>query len=90
MTTYENLKDKPKRFLALTGYTLEQEFLALLPHFSKCFLEFVETHTLDGSRRKKRKYTCYKNGCLPSFEDKFSFDLTQEVFGMAQPVAING
>ena len=44
MTTYENLKDKPKRFLALTGYTLE-EFLALLPHFSKCFLEFVETHT---------------------------------------------
>ena len=43
MTTYENLKDKPKRFLALTGYTLE-EFLALLPHFSKCFLEFVETH----------------------------------------------
>ena len=24
MTTYENLKDKPKRFLALTGYTLEE------------------------------------------------------------------
>ena len=45
MTTYENLKDKPKRFLALTGYTLE-EFLALLPHFSKCFLEFVETHLM--------------------------------------------
>ena len=26
MTTYENLKDKPKRFLALTGYTLEEFF----------------------------------------------------------------
>ena len=33
MTRYENLKDKPKRFLSLTGYTLE-EFAALLPHFS--------------------------------------------------------
>ena len=77
--TYENLKDKPKRFLALTGYTLE-EFLALLPHFSN------ETHTLDGSRRKKRKYTCYKNGCLPSFEDAMTQDVG-ELFGMAQPVA---
>ena len=98
MMTYENLKDKPKRFLALTGYTLE-EFLALLPHFSKCFLEFVEIHTLEGNhRRKKRKYTCYKNGCLPSFEDKLVFiliylrqamtqDVLGELFGMAQPVA---
>ena len=36
MTNYDNLKDKPNRFLSLTGYTLE-EFLALLPYFSTVF-----------------------------------------------------
>ena len=36
MTRYETLKHKPKRFLSLTGYTLE-EFSALLPSFSKRF-----------------------------------------------------
>ena len=33
MTRYETLKNKPKRFLSLTGYTLE-EFSALAPYFS--------------------------------------------------------
>ena len=51
MTSYQDLKDKPKRFHSLTGYTPE-EFSAIAPTFSKCFLEFVETNTLDGERRK--------------------------------------
>ena len=42
MTRYENLKDKPKRFLSLTGY-MPEEFSALVPYFSDRFLEFVET-----------------------------------------------
>ena len=46
MTSYETLKDKPKRFKSLTGYTLK-EFSALLPFFSGRFLAFVETHTLE-------------------------------------------
>lgn len=97
MTRYETLKDKPKRFLSLTGYTLE-EFSALLPSFSKRFLEFVETQTLDGKRRKKRRYTLYKNSCLPTQEDQLLFiliylrkamtqDVLGELFGMSQPVA---
>ena len=97
MTRYETLKDKPKRFLSLTGYTLE-EFLALLPSFSKRFLEFVETQTLDGKRRKKRRYTLYKNSCLPTHEDQLLFiliylrkamtqDVLGELFGMSQPIA---
>ena len=97
MTRYETLKDRPKRFLSLTGYTLE-EFSALLPSFSKRFLEFVETQTLDGKHRKKRRYTLYKNSCLPTHEDQLLFILiylrkamTQnvlgELFGMSQPVA---
>lgn len=97
MTRYETLKDKPKRFLSLTGYTLE-EFLALLPSFSKRFLEFVETQTLDGKHRKKRRYTLYKNSCLPTHEDQLLFiliylrkamtqDVLGELFGMSQPLA---
>ena len=97
MTRYEKVKNKPKRFLSLTGYTLE-EFSALLPYFSKRFLEFVETQTLEGKHRKKRRYTTYKNSCLPSFEDKLFFillylrqamtqDVLGELFDMSQPVA---
>ena len=97
MTHYETLKHKPKRFLALTGQTLE-EFSALLPSVSKRFLACFETQTLDGKPRKKRRYTSYQNSCLPSFEEKLLFILlylrqamTQEVLGelfeMSQPLA---
>ena len=34
MTSYQDLKDKPKRFHSLTGYTPE-EFSAIAPTFSK-------------------------------------------------------
>jgi hypothetical protein len=97
MTNYHNLKDKPKRVLALTGYTLE-EFLALRPYFSNSFFAFVETNTLEGKPRKKRKYTTYSNSCLPTVEDKLLFiliylrkamtqDVLGELFGISQPVA---
>ena len=97
MTRYETLKTKPKKFLSLTGYTLE-EFAALVPYFSKRFLEFVETNTLNGKPRRKRKYTPYRNSCLLSLEDKLLFiliylrkamtqDVLGELFGMDQPVA---
>ena len=97
MTRYETLKTKPKRLLSLTGYTLE-EFSALLPYFSKRFLASVETKTLEGKPRKKRRYTHYKNSCLPNFEDKLLFilmylrkamtqDVLAELFGTSQPVA---
>ena len=96
MTRYETLKHKPKRFLSLTGYTLE-EFSALVPYFSKRFLASVETKTLEGKHRKKRRYTQYKNSCLPSLEDKLLFiliylrkamtqDVLGELFGTSQPV----
>ena len=97
MTRYENLKDKPKRFLSLTGY-MPEEFSALVPYFSDRFLEFVETKTLTGGTRKKRKYSSYKNSCLPTLEDKLLFiliylrqatteDVLGELFDMSQPVA---
>jgi hypothetical protein len=58
MTSFEELKDKPKRFLALTGYKPE-EFSELFRCFSKCFLEFVQTHTLHNFRLNFRPW-CYE------------------------------
>ena len=97
MIRYEVLKDKPKQLLSLTGFTAE-EFSALLPSFSKRFLELVKTKTLEGKDRKNRQYTPYKNSCLPNPEDMLLFILmclrkamTQDVLGaifsMAQRVA---
>ncbi len=65
MTSYQTLKDKPKRFLALTGYTPE-EFSKLSSCFSECFLEYVQTHTLEGKRRKKRR--CQRRFSLIFFD----------------------
>ena len=97
MTSYQDLKDKPKRFQSLTGHTLK-EFSTLVPYFSKCFLEFVQTNTLDGEPRKKRKYTSYNNSFIPSIEDKLLFiliylrkavtqDVLGQLFGVSQLVA---
>lgn len=97
MTCYQTLKDKPKRFQALTGFTPE-EFSNLSPCFTKCFLEYVQTHTLDGKQRKKRRYTSYKNSCFDTHEDMLLFiliylrkamtqDVLGELFNMSQPLA---
>ncbi len=94
---FEDIKDKADTLLSLTGYTLE-EFTKLLPHFSKCFLAYMETHTLDGKPRIKRRYKPYKNSCFASHEDMLLFILIYlheapkqvlfgTLFGMAQPLA---
>ena len=96
MTNFQDLRDKPGAFLSLTGYTLE-EFTALLPHFSRCFLDYMRSHTLDGKPRKNRRYKPYKNSCFASQEDMLLFiliflrDAPKQVllgalFGMAQPL----
>ena len=69
MTRYENLKDQPKNFLSLTGYTVEK-FSALLRYFSQRFFAYVKTHTLEGKPSKKRKYTTYPNSYLLTVENK--------------------
>ena len=64
MTRYETLKTKPKRFLSLTGYTLE-EFSALLPYFPSDFWHPSKQRRL---RANPERVTHYKNRCLPNFE----------------------
>jgi hypothetical protein len=97
MTNYARLSQKAKPFHALTGYTRE-EFDALLPAFRNSFLMHMQTYTLAGKKRQKRKYVVYRNCPLPTIEDKLLFilmylrkattqDIFGEVFGMPQPVA---
>jgi hypothetical protein len=97
MLSYNELSRNPVKFLALTGYTVE-EFLALLPHFCSRFEATMEAKTLDDKPRLKRRYTDYRNSPLPTIEDKLLFILVylkqgtiQEVhaslFGMHQPDA---
>lgn len=55
MSVHETYADKPREFLALTGYT-RKEFDALLIHFTKVYYERMRTHCLDGQPRGKRRY----------------------------------
>ncbi len=97
MSKYKEYAEKPMEFLALTGYT-RQEFDALLPHFGRCYYEWMKTHCLDRKPRGKRKHSDYKNSPLPTMEDKLFFILHYlktnnlqtvqgALFGMSQPKA---
>ena len=97
MTSYVQLCQTPRKFLAMTGYT-QEEFEALLPAFKKRFSDRVDNQTLEGKPRRKRRYSTYKNSPLPTMEDKLLFiliylkqattqDVLGELFGMQQPVA---
>ncbi len=74
MIRYQKLSQHRRKFLAMTGYTVE-EFEALLPHFRVEFENHVAVYRLDGKKRTKRRYTEYKNSPLPSIEDKLLFIL---------------
>jgi hypothetical protein len=97
MTNFNDLSKKPIRFLSFTGFKLE-EFLALLPHFTLKFQQYMENFTVEGKKRKKRKYVEYKSACLPLMENKLLFILTDlkgndlqeriaEMFVLSQPKA---
>jgi hypothetical protein len=97
MSKYQDYADKPREFMALTGYT-RTEFDALLPHFSEQFYEHMKQYRLDGKHRGKRQYSDYQNSPLRLAADKLFFILNylktnnlQQVqgamFGMSQPKA---
>ena len=74
MIRYQKLSKHRRKFLAMTGYTVE-EFEGLLPHFRVEFEKHVAVYRLDGKKRVKRSYTEYKNAALPSLADKLLFIL---------------
>jgi hypothetical protein len=94
---YYKYRKKPKRFLALTGFTVE-EFDALLPEFANSFDKHMAKYTLEGKERKKRRYVDYINSPLPSIGEKQFFilsyfkcyplqELQGALFGISQPKA---
>jgi hypothetical protein len=74
MLSYNKLAHYPVRFVAMTGYTV-QEFQALLPYFRVRFEAHVATSRLDGQVRIKRRYCSYQNSPLPTMADKLLFIL---------------
>jgi hypothetical protein len=74
MLKYQELSSYPRKFLAMTGYTVK-EFEALLPHFRAEFEKHVAVYRLDGKKRTKRRYSEYKNSPLPTVADKLLFIL---------------
>jgi len=94
---YYKYRKRAKRFLALTGYKVE-EFDALLPEFANSFEKRMRKYTLSGKERQKRRFVDYSNSPLPSIGEKLFFILSylkcyplQEVqaamFGLSQPKA---
>jgi hypothetical protein len=94
MPSYEEVTARAGSVRAMTGLT-EQEFQALLPHFERAFVAYMQDHTIDGQPRTVRRYCTYDTCPLPTIADKLLFILTylkqnpiQEVqgqlFGMSQ------
>lgn len=75
MLRYMDLIQNPRRFLALTGYTVA-EFRALLSFFIVRFQAYVAMFTFEGKPRQNRTYSTYKNSTLPTMEDKLLFILS--------------
>ena len=74
MLRYMDLIQNPRRFLALTGHTVD-EFQALLSFFRVRFLAYVSMFTLEGKPRQNRRYSPYKNSTFATLEDMLLFIL---------------
>jgi Helix-turn-helix of DDE superfamily endonuclease len=94
MPRYEEVTQRAGSLRSLTGLT-EAEFQALLPHFERALVAYMQERTIDGQPRTSRRYSTYGTCPLPTSADKLLFILTyvkqnpiQEVqgqlFGMSQ------
>lgn len=74
MLRYEQIADKAKDILAMTGSTKE-EFIALLPQFQQSYDEYLQAYTIEGYERVGQIPRSYHNSPLPTIEDKLLFIL---------------
>lgn len=72
---YDAVATDPARVQALTSVTVE-EFADLVVPFEAAFQERMAEWTLEGKRRKNRRYTPYANSPLPTAEDRLFFILS--------------
>src|SRR5216117_4019046 len=94
---YIDLQSRPTELLDFTSLTLE-EFQLLVPSFEAAFQARMAAWRMDGKPRTARRFTVYKNGPLPTPEDRLFFLLTYlktyalqvvqgRLFGMGQSKA---
>ena len=69
-----DVQARPTEFLDVTSLTLD-EFQQLLPPFEAAFQAHMATWCLDGTPRTARQFAVYKNGPLPTPEDRLFFIL---------------
>jgi hypothetical protein len=73
---YKDWQTKENRFLAMTGYTIEQ-FTSLLPHYKEAHDIYLSQYHMNGKRRKGlRRYVMYANSPLPCVEERLAFILS--------------
>jgi Helix-turn-helix of DDE superfamily endonuclease len=75
MPSYEEVTTRAGSLRAMTGLT-EPEFQALLPHFERAFVAYMQEHTIAGQPRTVRRYSSYDNCPVPTMADKLLFILT--------------
>ncbi len=73
---YERWSKNPVRFVAMTGYRME-DFLGLLPYFEKAHQQYFSRHDVSGEVKKQlRKFVIYSNSPLPTVADRLAFILS--------------
>ena len=77
MLTYGELKTNPRKFLSLTGLTLE-EFVGLLPAFERAYLRTYPASKTKMGKARKRKAGAGRKGALARIEQKLLFSLVYQ------------
>lgn len=83
MLKYDELKEKPQDFLAVTGLRLE-EFECLLPSFEKCFELSTKAAPKVSKKKKQHAVGGGRKGKLPTSSDKLLFILSYQKTGQLQ------
>ena len=66
---FTDVQSRPTEFLDFTSLTLD-EFQQLVPPFEAAFQARMAVWRMDGKPRTPRRFTVYKNGCVPPFTHK--------------------
>ena len=72
--SYNQLKERPKLFLAMTGLT-HAEFAHLLPHFQGALDQYVQDNYMDRDKRQRQYGGGKPESTLITIEDKLLFIL---------------
>src|SRR5919199_3569406 len=95
MLIYNELKNKPREFLAATGLKLD-EFEKLSPAFQTAYEQKYPPHLTQAGKTRQRQLGGGATGALPKIEDKLFFILVYQKtnplqtmhglhFGLSQP-----